>query len=138
MKWLIVAALLGTALPSQPQPRSQASPQEQEDLETALSEAGSSPIEYLRALEKHLEKYPDSPRKAELERAAVRASMEANDDKRIITHGERVLAQQPDDLQILERVSRALLAGESKDASERALKYSRHYEELVRKMQKDG
>src|SRR5260370_40269656 len=64
--------------------RPQVSPQEQADLETALSEAGSSPIEYLRAVEKHLEKYPNSPRKEELERAAVRASIEANDARRII------------------------------------------------------
>jgi len=49
-----------------------------------------------------------------------------------------VLAHEPDDLQILDRVARALLAAESKDNSERALKYARHYEELVRKMQKEG
>jgi hypothetical protein len=38
-------------------------PQEQEELSSALAEAGSSPQEYLRALEKHLAKYPNSPRK---------------------------------------------------------------------------
>jgi thiol-disulfide isomerase/thioredoxin len=152
MNRLLIAALLLAVLDRQPRASAQAratrrppvtaapqaSPEEQEDLETALSEAGSSPVEYLRAVEKHLEKYPNSPRKMELERAAVRASMEANDDKRIIIHGERVLAQQPDDLQILDRVARALLTSESKDTSERALKYARRYEELVRKMQKDG
>jgi len=112
--------------------------QEQADLEKALSEAGSSPLEYLRALEKHLEQYPDSTRRPELERAAVRAAIEARDDSRIVQYGERVLARQPDDLQILEQVTRALLAGGSKDASERALKYARRYEELVRQMQKDN
>jgi thiol-disulfide isomerase/thioredoxin len=142
MKWLLLFALIGEAALSLAQPPQRAvpraSPQEQEDLENALSEAGSSPVEYLRALEKHLEKYPNSPRKEELERAAVRASMEANDDKRIVLHGERVLATQPDDLQILDRVARALLTGESKDTSERALKYAQRYEGLVRQMQKDG
>src|SRR5690349_12993824 len=97
-------------------PAPQLSPQEQSDLENALSEAGSSPNEYLRALEKHLEKYPRSPRKEELERAAVRSAMEANDDRRIITWGERVLSRQPDDLQILERVTRSLLAIESTES----------------------
>jgi thiol-disulfide isomerase/thioredoxin len=119
-------------------PAPQLSPQEQEDLENALSEAGSSPVEYLRALEKHLEKYPNSPRKEELERAAVRSAMEANDDRRIVTWGERVLARQPDDLQILERVTRALLAAESKETAERALQHALHYEDLVRQMQKTG
>jgi thiol-disulfide isomerase/thioredoxin len=146
MKSLVLLALIGGAsvcsaqppqrAPQRPAPK--ASPQEQNDLETALSEAGASPLEYLRALEKHLEKYPNSPRKEELERAAVRAAMEANDDSRIILHGERVLAHEPDDLQILDRVARALLAAESKDNSGRALKYARRYEELVRKMQKEG
>jgi thiol-disulfide isomerase/thioredoxin len=111
--------------------------QEQADLEKALSAAGSSPLEYLRAIEKHLEQYPETARRPELERAAVRAAIEARDDRRIIVYGERVLARQPDDLQILEQVTRALLAGDSKEAWERALKYARRYEELVRQMQKD-
>ena len=50
----------------------------------------------------------------------MRAAIEARDDKRIIVYGERVLARQPDDLQILEQVTRALLAGGSKEAWERA------------------
>src|ERR1019366_8111892 len=103
----------------------------------ALSEAGSSPLEYLRAIEKHLEQYPNSARRPELERAAVRAAIEARDDSRIVQYGERVLARQPDDLQILEQVTRALLAGGSKETWKRALKYARRYEELVRQMQKD-
>jgi thiol-disulfide isomerase/thioredoxin len=111
---------------------------EQADLDRALSEAGSSPIEYLRAIEKHLEKYPDSPRKAELERAAARAAIEANDDRRIILYGERALARQPNDLQILEPVTRSLLASESKENAGRALKYALASEELIRQMQKNG
>jgi len=141
---LLLLVLLAGAPPSPAQSRAGRAPaapisaREQADLETALSEAGSSPIEYLRALEKHLEKYPDSPRKEELERAAARASMEANDDRRIILYGERVLARQPDDLQILERVTRSLLAAESKESAERALKYALHYMDLIRKMQEGG
>jgi len=115
-----------------------ASAQEQEDLETALSEAGSSPIEYLRAIEKHLARYPDSPRKAELERAAVRAAMEANDDAKTVEYGERVLTRQSDDLQILERVTRALLASDLPANATRALPHAVRYEELVRQMQRDG
>jgi thiol-disulfide isomerase/thioredoxin len=129
MRWLVLLAAFGGGCLAQGQ--------EQADLEKALSEAGSSPLEYLRAIEKHLERYPDSARRAELERAAARAAIEARDDQRIIVYGERVLARQPDDLQILEQVTRALLAGGSKETWERALKYARRYEELVRQMQKD-
>ncbi|MBZ5586875.1 MAG: hypothetical protein LAQ30_32755, partial [Acidobacteriia bacterium] len=111
---------------------------EDADLEQALSEAGSSPIEYLRAIEKHLQKYPDSPRKPELERAAFRAAIEANDAPRIVLFGERVLAREADDLQALERVTRALLADDSKEHAERALNYARRYEDLIRRMQAAG
>jgi thiol-disulfide isomerase/thioredoxin len=126
------AALLAIALALGAQQRPPAaSPAEQADLETALAEAGGSPIEYLRAIEKHLEKYPDSPRRGELERAAVRAAMELNDDDRIVRYGERVLARQPDDLSMLDRVTRSLLVSDSKDNAERALKYARRYETIV-------
>ncbi len=141
MKLLAVSVLAAVGLctaQQNPAPGPENSPQEQQDLERALGEAGSSPVEYLRAIEKHLEKYPNSPRKAELERAAVRAAMEANDSARIVLYGERVLARQPDDLQILERVTRALLTMDSRDAWERALKYGRRCEELVRQMQAGG
>jgi len=141
MSRLLVCALLAACLFAAPQnsPKPQAtSAQESEDLENALSEAGSSPVEYLRAIEKHLAKYPDSPRRAELERAAVRAAIEANDDVAIVQYGEKVLARQPDDLQILERVIRSLVASDSTENARLALSYAMHYEELLRKMQRDG
>src|ERR1051325_4883801 len=131
----VAAALLWCAISAAQPPTSDL--QEQQDLNRALADAGGSPAEYLRALEKHLQKYPDTKRKEELERAAVRAAMEANDDARIVLYGERVLARRPDDLQILERVARSLLAGDSKDAAERAIKYARRYEEVSRDLQKE-
>jgi thiol-disulfide isomerase/thioredoxin len=108
--------------------------QEQQDLELALTEAGASPAAYLRALERHLTKYPNSSRKEELERAAVRAAIEINDDPKIVLYGERVLARRPDDLQILERVTRSLLAGDGAAESERARKYAQRYEQLAREL----
>ncbi|MGH9723394.1 MAG: thioredoxin-like domain-containing protein [Bryobacteraceae bacterium] len=104
---------------------------EQKSLSEALGEAGSSPIEFVRALENHLARYPESPKRPELERALVKAAIETKDDRRIIQYGERVLSREQDDLQILERVARALLSSDVKETSGRALKYSRRYHELV-------
>ena len=104
---------------------------EQQQLSLALGEAGNSPVDYIRALEKHLAKFPNSARKNEIERALVKAAIEAKDDRRIIEYGERVLAREPDDAQILEKVIRSLLNSDAKDTSERALKYARHYEEML-------
>jgi thiol-disulfide isomerase/thioredoxin len=148
MTRLVAPVLLAACLCGAPQNRPKAQPgqaadQESEDLDNALSEAGSSPVEYLRAIEKHLARYPFSPRRAELERAAVRAAMEANDDAAIVEYGQRALARQPDDLQILDRVIRSMLAldtsaAEVAENARRALSYAVHYEELLRRMQREG
>ena len=133
----LLCALLGlSAQPKRPPKPPGPSPaaalsREQADLEKALDEAGGNPVEYLRAIEKHLEKYPDSPRRPELERAAVRAAMEANDDASIILYGERVLARESGDPEILDRVCRALLAAGSPDEAARALAYARRYETIL-------
>ena len=128
MKALLVFACVLIAASAQ----QKASPQEQEDLESALVEAGTSPVDYLRALEKHLSKYPNSPRKAELERAAARAAIEAGDNRRTILYGERVLAAKADDVTILEPVARALATGGGEEAAKGALKYATRLEELAR------
>ncbi|MGA2117501.1 MAG: TlpA disulfide reductase family protein [Bryobacteraceae bacterium] len=140
MKGLLLlgaVALLGTVPGGGAQQPGAQAAAEQQDLASALSEAGANPLEYLRALERHLAKYPDTPRRAELERAAARAAIEAGDDPAIILYGERVLARLPDDVETLDRVARALSLSEEKDTAGRALKYARHFEELLRQMQAD-
>jgi thiol-disulfide isomerase/thioredoxin len=104
---------------------------EAQQLSQAVSEAGTSPVDFIRALEKHLAKFPNSPRRNEIERAMVKAAIEARDDKRIVEYGERVLAREPNDTQILDKVVRALLVTDARDTSERALKYAKHYEDLL-------
>jgi thiol-disulfide isomerase/thioredoxin len=132
--FLSAALLLATLCHAQQQ-----SPDaEQKELQAALSEAGNSPIEFARVLERHLEKYPKSAQKDELERALVKAAMEANDSKRILLYGERVLAKSADNPQILERVTRILLANDDKASSERALKYAQQFEQILRSLEKEG
>ncbi len=113
-------------------PASDPAADEAQQLSQALSEAGNSPVDFVRALEKHLAKYPNTTRRNEIERALVKAAIEAKDDKRVIEYGERVLAREPSDAQILDKVIRALLVSGAGNASERALKYARQYEELLR------
>lgn len=135
MNHAFLAALL---LPALCFGQRQTSEAEQKELQASLSEAGSSPLEFARALEKHLEKYPDSPQRDELERAIVKAAIEANDKRRILLFGERILARNPDNPQVLERVSRILLSSDDRDSAERALKYSRKFEEILRALEKEG
>jgi hypothetical protein len=104
---------------------------EEADLGRALSEAGNSPVEFIRVLEAHLARYPESKRRDDVERALVKAAMEVKDNRRIALYGERVLARDSADLQLLDRVARALLATGGADGAKRALQYARKSGELV-------
>jgi thiol-disulfide isomerase/thioredoxin len=106
--------------------------QEERDLESALREAGSSPIEYARALENHLKKYPDSPKRAEIQRVLVRAAIDSRDKRRLIEFGVPLLDAGTQDTQMLEHVTRALVEQSDKESLERALRYAKRLEELAR------
>jgi len=62
----------------------------------------------------------------------VKAAIEAGDNRRIVEYGERVLVRDPDEAQILDKVVRALLVTDSPANAAQALKYARHYEDLLR------
>ena len=130
--WFVLA-LVSAPLFSQEQP----SKEEQESLNQALGEAGKSPIEFARAIENHLKRFPDSPRKAELERAVLKTAIDLNDDRRILLFGEHVLQREPDNLQVLEHLTTALLHNGDKDSAERALGYAKRIEHLVRDLFQD-
>jgi thiol-disulfide isomerase/thioredoxin len=107
---------------------------EQQELNTALAEAGTSPIDFIRALENHLTKYPASEQRASIEAALAKSAIEAKDDRRILLYGERVLAKNPDDLQVLDKVIRTLLLTEDRGAAEKAFGLALRYEHDVEKL----
>jgi thiol-disulfide isomerase/thioredoxin len=104
---------------------------EQASLQKALGEAGNSPAEYVLAIENHLKEYPNSPQRAELERALVKTAIDLNDDQRLMTFGESVLSRDPNNLQVLEHVTTALLHQGDKAHAERALEHARHFADLI-------
>ncbi len=120
--WLPLIFLVSLAAGQQTNPNA-----EEKELNTAIAEAGNSQIDFVRALENHLAKYPDSSKKPEIERALARASIELKDDRRIVLYGGWVLDHEAGDTQILDRVTRALLSSDSKETSERALQYAKRY-----------
>jgi thiol-disulfide isomerase/thioredoxin len=105
---------------------------EQAELRQALAEAGSSQVDFARAIERHLAKFPQTSQRAELERAMVRAATELRDNRRLLLYGERVLVREPENVELLERVSRLLLAGDDKENNARALEYARRIEKAIR------
>lgn len=115
----------------------QAREQEIHDLTTSLQEAGNSPNDYIRALEAHLAKYPNSSRRNEIERALAKAAIEAKDRNRTILYGERVLGRDSSDVQLLERVSRAYLESDDRQSAEKGLAWSKKYAAEIEKLRKE-
>ncbi|HYL73847.1 MAG TPA: TlpA disulfide reductase family protein [Bryobacteraceae bacterium] len=131
MKLALFLSLLA-ALPLSAQEQSkELSQAEQQSLSQALSEAGNSPIEFVRAIENHLKTYPNSPKRVDLENALLKTAMDLNDDRRIIEFGERVLKREPDSLPYLERVTTSLLHAGDKASAAKALEHAVHFEQIV-------
>jgi thiol-disulfide isomerase/thioredoxin len=104
---------------------------EQASLQKALGEAGTSPLEFVRAIENHLKEYPNSPQRADLERALVKTAMDLNDDRLLVTFGESALSRDPNNVQLLEHVTTALLHQGDKAHAERALEHAHHLADLI-------
>jgi thiol-disulfide isomerase/thioredoxin len=103
--------------------------QEQNDLNQAVADAGNSPVDYIRAVEGHLRKYPDTKERDAIERSLAKSAMDVNDAARIVLYGERVLARESqDDTQLLNRVIRALLDRGDSGSGQKALDLARRYE----------
>lgn len=126
MKYLLFALMFGGVLCAQ-----EIAENERADLRAGLSEAGSSQVEFIRAIERHLQKYPQTEQRAELERALVKAAVEVRDTRRILLYGERVLSREPANAELLERVARQLLSHEDAESAGRALGYAKKLEDVV-------
>ncbi len=111
-------------------PTPQVTPEEaeQRELSTAMQEAGNSPVDFVRILEQHLKKYPDAKSHDGIERALVTAAIEAKDNRRIALYGEHVLATNPKDIQILQKVAYALLTRDDHESVEKAYGYAHRLE----------
>src|SRR5581483_2364874 len=128
-----VAAAAQPAAPPKPTPQQQMTEKEENELRQTLGEAGNSSVDFQRALEDHLAKYPNTARRAEFERALIKTAIDLKDNARIIKYGEAVLTREPDDLQILEKVTVALLQTGGTDNLHQALKYAEHFDAIVTK-----
>jgi thiol-disulfide isomerase/thioredoxin len=148
MKWfaLLLAAGCGMSAmlraqqpgqpPPVPPPVNSASPaaSETETLQRSLGEAGNSPKDYIRVLEAHLAKYPNTAKRAEIEKTLAQAAAEAHDDDRIIKYGERQLQRDPADIVFLDRVPRAYLNKDDPDSARKALAWTDKFAQAVDKL----
>jgi thiol-disulfide isomerase/thioredoxin len=125
------SVLLNAQAPPQAKPPAAPAAIEDDSLRQALGEAGNSPVDFVRAIEAHLQKFPNTARRLELERALVKVSTELKDDDRIVKYGEDVLAHEPDNAQVLEHVATSLLRQGGKQNAAQALKFAKHFQDLL-------
>ena len=102
---------------------------EQAELSQAVAEANGSQVDLTRVLEEHLAKYPDCPRRADIESTLYKNAVQANDNARVVRYGEKLLESGPaDEMAILDRVLHSLLATNDVEAARKAFVDSRRYE----------
>lgn len=106
---------------------------ENKALMDALSDANNSAPDIIRDIEAFLKKYPASVQRSELVRVLARAAIDAKDDRRTALYGEKALESSPDDMLLLDRVARSLLALGGADNARASLKYSRAFAEKIEK-----
>jgi thiol-disulfide isomerase/thioredoxin len=123
---LLCSLLLCAGAPAQTSSASEA-----QELNHALEDAGASPVDFVRALENHLRKYPNTARRAEIERGLVRGAVDAQDYRRVALYGERVLARDPNDVDVLEQVTHAELKSGAQDDARKALAHAQLLETLL-------
>jgi len=116
----------------------QTSASEAQELNHALEDAGASPVDFTRALENHLRKYPNTARRAEIERGLVRGAVDAQDYRRVALYGERVLARDPNDVDVLEQVAHAELKSATQDDARKALAHAELLETLLTASDKEA
>ncbi|MBI3210747.1 MAG: TlpA family protein disulfide reductase [Candidatus Solibacter usitatus] len=114
---LVLCVILAAVLRAQ-------APDEEDALRVAMGEAGNSPTEMIRALEKHLAKFPQTKNRGEIERALVKSAIDAKDNARIVQYGEKFIQSNGADLVVLERVTRILSGREDRPSNQRALDYA--------------
>ena len=124
---LAVTAALATAQAQLPA----ASEAEKRELAAAITEANTSGFDMIRALEEHLRKYPNTPLRPDIYKLAAKAALETKDEARILRYGEPTLKITPNDVNLLDKVSLALLHAGGKDNAGRALEYAKRFEDYV-------
>jgi thiol-disulfide isomerase/thioredoxin len=129
MRWVVPLALtaaLGAQAPGDA---------EQAHLGRILAEAGPSPVDYMRALEKHLNRFPKSAQRDEIERTIAKTAVETRDDRRLLIFAPRVVDREGDNPELLERLALVLLKTDDKDSAARAMEYAGRLERAARSIQ---
>lgn len=110
---------------------------EEEALTEALGEAGSSAVEYSRTLERHLKRFPNSEKKAEIQRVLAQSALEQRDFKRLLLYAVPVLDEGNRNIALLDYVCRALNERAAEGDAAKMLNYARRMAEIAGQQRKE-
>lgn len=143
---LLLCALLSPIGAAQ-QPASQASntgstkdkssaklPSPDEELQQALSDAGSDRASLVRNLEGFLNKYPNYPNRTSIYRALVEASLQLKDNVRAVDYSERMVSLNPNDISMMVLAIELLERQDDQAGFRRAVSYSTRILALVERL----
>jgi thiol-disulfide isomerase/thioredoxin/Tfp pilus assembly protein PilF len=106
-------------------------PNPEEELQRALSDAGSDRASLVRNLESFLTKYPNYPNRTSIYRAIVEASLQLKDNVRAADYSERMVSLNPNDISILLLAIELLERQDDQAGFRRAVSYSTRILNLV-------
>jgi len=107
---------------------------EETALRRAVVDAQGSQIDMIRNLERHLQQFPKSKRREEIELVLLKASTEINDDTRVLRYGQAFLDTGANQTSAFDRVLPLMLRSTDKATSEKALAYAKRYEASAREL----
>ena len=113
-------------------------PDYEEELHRALQGAGSDRAALVRNLEDYLKRFPNSPRKSEVYRALVEASIQLQDNVRATGYAERFVALSPNDVSMMLLAIDLLERAGDDQSLTRAIGYASRVLDQIRTLPGDG
>jgi thiol-disulfide isomerase/thioredoxin len=99
-------------------------PDPEAELQQAVESANNDSAALVKNLEDYLKKFPDAPRKPEIYRALVEASLQIRDTDKALDYAERLIAIDPTDAQVMLMAAGMLEEKGDTESLERATDYA--------------
>jgi thiol-disulfide isomerase/thioredoxin len=104
----------------------------EEDLRRAIETSAGSPTEFMKNLDAYLQKYPQSARRAEIDRELYKTALEQRDRNRTIAYAERLVVSNGRDVDVLTNLVSSLRERRGAGDLQKALGYA---EQLVKEIE---
>jgi thiol-disulfide isomerase/thioredoxin len=110
--------------PANAAPTTPPAPDPEAELQQAVESANNDSAALVKNLEDYLKKFPDAPRKTDIYRALVEASLQIRDTDKALDYAERLIAIDPTDAQVMLMAAGMLEEKGDPDSLERATDYA--------------